>query len=93
MLGIPEIPKPPELIGRGGFWLSVGEVALYVALQDSVDRNTKAHIGYAVRNLAEWRARLQAAGVGIRESLPVTGHERFECLDPFGNRIEIQQVS
>lgn len=92
LLGLPEIPKPPELKGRGGFWVAVGPTALYIALQDHINRDTKNHIGYGVQNLSEWRKRLGAAGVEIRECLPVAGHERFECSDPFGNRIELQQV-
>lgn len=92
VLGLPELAKPPELKGRGGFWLNVGATAVYVAVQDGVERNTKNHIGYGVQNLAQWRERLANAGVEIRECLPVVGHDRFECSDPFGNRIEIQQV-
>lgn len=92
LLGLPELPKPPELKGRGGFWLAVGPTALYVAVQDGIERNTKNHIGYSVQNLAQWREKLRAAGIEIRECLPVVGHDRFECQDPFGNRIEIQQV-
>jgi hypothetical protein len=50
------------------------------------------HIGYVVRDLALWRARLERAGVRIQQGLPVPGHDRFERCDLFGNRIETQQV-
>lgn len=92
LLGLREIVKPPELQGRGGFWLDTGNLPLYIAVQDDADRSIKNHIGYGVTDLAEWRMKLAAAGVDIRECLPVVGHDRFECNDPFGNRMEIQQV-
>lgn len=93
LLGLIEVPKPPELAGRGGFWLALENVLVYVGLEDGVNRaDTKAHLGYGVDDLEFWRARLEAAGVPITASLPVVGHERFEVRDPFGNRIELQQL-
>ena len=92
LLGLCEVPKPETLQGRGGFWLDAVNLLVYVGLEDGVSRDSKAHIGYAVADLDFWRSRLEVAGVTIRESLPVPGHERFEVLDPFGNRIEIQRV-
>lgn len=92
VLGLPEIPKPESLLKNGGFWCQVGDRQLHVGLEEGVDRYaTKAHIAYAVDDLAAWRKHLQAAGVTIQESTPIPGLDRFECRDPFGNRIEILQ--
>ena len=89
-LGISEIEKPAALQERGGFWLQVGERQVHVGIEEGVKRQaTKAHVAYAVRSLAEWRARLAAAGVEILDGIPIPGCERFEFRDPFGNRIEL----
>jgi catechol 2,3-dioxygenase-like lactoylglutathione lyase family enzyme len=89
LLGLPEIPKPDSLRERGGFWLQVGDRQLHVGVEDGVDRQgTKAHVAYAVHDLAGWRARLTAAGVRPIDGVPIPGCERFEFRDPFGNRVE-----
>ena len=92
VLGLPEIEKPVSLRGRGGFWVQVGDRQLHVGVETGVDRErTKAHVAYQVDDLAAWRERLAAAGVAALESVPIAGYERFECRDPFGNRLEFIQ--
>ena len=43
-------------------------------------------------DLAAMRARLAAAGAPIGEDVPLPGRLRFETRDPFGNRLEFQQL-
>ncbi|MEW5989490.1 MAG: VOC family protein, partial [Chloroflexota bacterium] len=84
--------KPDSLQARGGFWLQVGDQQLHVGTEDGVDRRaTKAHLAYEVNDLAFWRGRLQTEGIAIGDSIPIPGHDRFECRDPFGNRLEFIQ--
>src|SRR6266480_4811282 len=60
LLGLAEIEKPESLQGRGGFWVQVGDRQVHVGSEDGVERKaTKAHIAYQVKNVAEWRQRLQ----------------------------------
>lgn len=93
VLGLPEFPKPESLGGRGGLWLQVGTQALHIGVENGVDRRiTKAHIAYAVDDLAAWRTRLQHHGVEPMESVPIPGYQRFEFRDPFGNRVELIQA-
>lgn len=89
LLGLPEIEKPEGLRKRGGFWLQVGDRQVHVGVEEGVDRPaTKAHVAYAVRDLAGWRERLAAAGVEVLEGVPIPGFDRFEFRDPFNNRVE-----
>lgn len=93
VLGLPEIEKPDSLKGRGGLWLQVGDRQVHIGVEDGVDRTrTKAHIAYQVDDLAAWRTRLATAGVTALESIPIPGFDRFECRDPFGNRMEFIQA-
>lgn len=93
VLGLPEVAKPESLVGRGGFWVQVGDRQLHIGVEEGVERRrTKAHVAYQVDNLAVWRERLAAAGVPALDSVPIPGFNRFECRDPFGNRLEFIQV-
>jgi catechol 2,3-dioxygenase-like lactoylglutathione lyase family enzyme len=93
LLGLCEVEKPDTLRGRGGFWLQVGERQVHVGTEEGVERRaTKAHVAYAVRDLAAWRWRLAAAGVEVFDGVPIPGYERFEFRDPFGNRVEFIQA-
>jgi catechol 2,3-dioxygenase-like lactoylglutathione lyase family enzyme len=90
LLGLREVEKPAALQGRGGFWLEVGDRQVHVGAEDGVRRHaTRAHVAYAVTDVAAWRARLAAAGVEILDGIPIPGHDRFEFRDPFGNRVEL----
>jgi catechol 2,3-dioxygenase-like lactoylglutathione lyase family enzyme len=89
VLGLSEIEKPPSLVGRGGFWLRIGNQQIHIGVEDGIDRTlTKAHIAYKVVDLDTWRARLEEVGCLITESVPIPGCARFETRDPFANRLE-----
>jgi catechol 2,3-dioxygenase-like lactoylglutathione lyase family enzyme len=92
LLGLPEVPKPDALQGRGGFWLQVGPQQVHVGVEDGVERTqTKAHLAYTVVDLAAFRDRLSAAGYTIDADVPLPGMTRCELRDPFGNRVELIQ--
>jgi catechol 2,3-dioxygenase-like lactoylglutathione lyase family enzyme len=90
LLGLREVEKPVALQSRGGFWLQVGDSQVHVGTEEGVARHaTKAHVAYAVTEIAEWRSRLAAAGVEFLDGILIPGHDRFEFRDPFGNRVEL----
>ncbi len=90
LLGLPEIPKPASLAGRGGLWLSAGPIQLHIGVEDGIDRTaTRAHVAFSVTNLPAWRVRLESAGCTILDSIAIPGHLRLETRDPFGNRLEL----
>jgi catechol 2,3-dioxygenase-like lactoylglutathione lyase family enzyme len=93
ILGLTETSKPESLVGRGGFWCQVGGLQLHIGTEDGFDRlTTKAHVAYAVDDIALWQRRLTAAGCLVLESITIPGRDRFETRDPFGNRIELIEV-
>lgn len=92
VLRLPELPKPESLQGRGGFWLKVGTQEVHVGTEDGFDRlTTKAHLAYLVENLDVWRTTLRDEGIEILDGVPISGYDRFEFRDPFGNRVEMIQ--
>ena len=66
---------------------------MQLTIQDDIDRPAnRAHLAFLVDDLSALRARLAAAGITIAESIAsIPGHTRFECRDPFGNRLEFLQ--
>jgi catechol 2,3-dioxygenase-like lactoylglutathione lyase family enzyme len=89
-LGLTEVPKPESLGGRGGFWMLAGQLPVHVGTEPEWDRSqTRAHVAFAVLDVDAWRMRFREAGYPAIESISIPGRDRFESLDPFGNRIEI----
>lgn len=92
LLGLEEMEKPDSLKGRGGFWAHLGDQQLHLGTEDGVERSkTKAHLAYEVPDLSLWRIKFKAAGITLKESIPIPGYDRFEIRDPFGNRLEFIQ--
>ena len=94
IMGLAEVPKPPESKGRGGAWYQLGAVQLHLSREDPPADNdaTKRHVCYAVQNLAAAEQHFRNAGVQvIADSLPIAGSPRFYVRDPGGNLIEIAQ--
>ena len=87
LLGFREIDKPAPLQARGGFWLAVGDRQVHVNSEEG-PRSKRAHVAYEVDDLSEWRMRLAASGVAVKDGEDLPGYRRFEFRDPFGNRIE-----
>jgi catechol 2,3-dioxygenase-like lactoylglutathione lyase family enzyme len=90
LLGIPEIPKPPELAERGGVWFESDAIKLHLGVEADFRPARKAHPALLIRNLRELVSRLQDARVDVRDE-PLEGYFRVYVADPFGNRIELME--
>ena len=91
ILGIPEVPKPPELAKRGGAWFENGAVKLHLGVEGDFRPARKAHPGLIVRDLRGLVQRLREAGVAIVDDEPLPGYDRVFTADPFGNRLELME--
>ena len=93
LLGMAELPKPPALAARGGCWFRSGAAVLHLGVEASFAPARKAHPALLVDDLDRLSAELTAADC---ECIPANGEipgvRRFHTADPFGNRIEFQQV-
>ena len=87
LLGLPEIPKPPQL-SKNGCWFKIGDRQLHLGGEPDFRPSRKAHIALAVDDLSALRDRLSAANFEIHDDVSVDGRCRFFGYDPFGNRIE-----
>jgi catechol 2,3-dioxygenase-like lactoylglutathione lyase family enzyme len=90
LLGIPEVPKPPELARRGGAWFEMGSVKIHLGVEVDFRPARKAHPALLVHELQALVERLREAGVEVLEE-PLEGCFRVYVDDPFGNRIELME--
>lgn len=89
VLGIPRVPKPPELAIRGGCWFEHGALRVHLGTQDDFVPATKAHPAFAVADLERLAIGLETAGVHPRREDGPEGPQVY-VDDPFGNRLEFR---
>ena len=89
LLGIPRVPKPPELEVRGGCWFERGALRVHLGVEQDFRPAKKAHPGFAVTGLDDLCAALGAAGYPVTRTTDVPGMPQWYVDDPFGNRIEL----
>ena len=93
LLGLEERDVLPKLDPSQYVWYRVGgDLELHLMLLDEPPAD-KPHFCLAVDDLAGLRRRLEEAGVETRDVTELVGRPRFMCRDPFGNLIELAEVS
>jgi len=93
LLGLKDLEKPDALKAKGGVWFSLGRGELHVGLENDFKPALKAHPAFAVDELDDLRARLEAAGCSTADAEEIPGVRRFYVQDPFGNRLELMEKS
>lgn len=91
LLGIPEVPKPPELAGRGGAWFERPPLKIHLGVDKDFRPAKKAHPALLVEDLPSLVERLRAAGHPVTDE-PLDGWRRAYVYDPFGNRLELMEA-
>ncbi|MGH9494409.1 MAG: VOC family protein, partial [Candidatus Sulfotelmatobacter sp.] len=88
LLGMIELPKPPELAKRGGCWFASGSAQIHLGVEADFRPARKAHPSLRCVDYEGLKAQLRAAGVEINDDTNIPGVQRCHISDPFGNRIE-----
>jgi catechol 2,3-dioxygenase-like lactoylglutathione lyase family enzyme len=91
VLGLTEVPKPPNLASRGGVWFTANGVNIHLGVEDPFSPARKAHPAILVSDLEALIKMFKEAGVVITEDQPLEGYHRIYASDPFGNRMEFMQ--
>ena len=89
LLGLPRVPKPPELARRGGCWFELGPARVHLGVEEDFRAARKAHPALVVSDLPDLCRRLDASGHPTRRAEDVPGRPQWYGDDPFGNRIEL----
>lgn len=91
ILGMSEVTKPDNLIGRGGCWFELGPVKVHLGVERGFAPAQKAHPAFLVDDLSAFLTMLAEHQIESTEDEPLTGYLRAYINDPFGNRIELMQ--
>jgi catechol 2,3-dioxygenase-like lactoylglutathione lyase family enzyme len=89
LLGMVELPKPPQLVKRGGCWFESGSVQVHLGVEADFRPAKKAHPALRCRDYEALTSHLRAAGIEVSDDGSIPGVRRCHISDPFGNRIEL----
>lgn len=89
VLGIPRVPKPPELAARGGCWFEQGPAKIHIGVEEDFRPARKAHVALVVAHLDDLCRLLEESGHPTRRTEDVPDKPQWYVNDPFGNRIEL----
>ena len=90
LLGLMEVPKPPELARRGGCWFELPEGTcgqLHLGVDPDFRPAKKAHVAFLAADVAGLAERARSQGYEVMQD-QADGTERVYICDPFGNRLE-----
>lgn len=91
-LGLEEIPRLTEGSGRPGLWFAAGDGQIHLSVEEDLHLHPRRHFALRVSELARLVASLRASGVRLEEADPIPGWRRIYCFDPFGNKIELDEI-
>lgn len=91
-LGLTEIPRLTEGTGRPGLWFAAGPGQVHLSVEDDLHLHPRRHFALQVDDLAALVELLRASGVKLEEADAIPGWQRIYCFDPFGNKIELDQI-
>ncbi len=91
VLGLGELPKPPDLARRGGAWFASRGVNVHLGVEADFRPAVKAHPAFCVVDLEGIKRRARQGGYRMIKDEPLPGYERIFVYDPFGNRIELME--
>jgi catechol 2,3-dioxygenase-like lactoylglutathione lyase family enzyme len=89
LLGLPQVPKPPQLAVRGGCWFERGPVRVHLGAEADFRPARKAHPALVVSGIDALCRLLEQEGHPTRHREDVPGMPQWFVDDPFGNRIEL----
>lgn len=92
VLGLVQIERPDHLFDSPGYWFNIGDAQLHIGVE-APGQFTERHTAIEVEDIEVARQQLEANGIEIHPQPKVPGWERFAFIDPFGNRMELLQVT
>jgi len=92
VLGLREIPRPGALHDQPGLWYEVPPGHLHLSAGEDAP-HPRRHFGIRVDDFDALMRRLRERGEKLEEATPFPGWRRFYVRDPFGNRIELDEIA
>ena len=92
LLGLAEVPKPANLVARGGVWFESAIIRVHLGVEAGFRPARKAHVAFLVSGLDALCEQLRSNGYELRDDEPLEGFNRTYAYDPFGNRLEFMET-
>lgn len=95
-LGMSEVTPPSSLDVERLVWFKAGDDGdeIHLFVDEEISRRSSAqHLCLEVDDIRTYRERLGSHGVAIEETQAIHNRPRFFVHDPFGNLIEITQIT
>lgn len=91
VIGLELIDRPNHLFKTKGYWFNIGDVQLHIGIEAPLPISTR-HTAFEVEDVDAALNYLKDK-VQILSEPEIPGRRRFAFLDPFGNRIELLQLT
>ena len=91
-LGLAEIARPATLADRDGIWFAAPPGHVHLSADRDLALHPRRHFALRVDDLDATRARLARGGARFEEATPIPGWRRVYVFDPFGNKIELDEI-
>lgn len=92
VIGLQLIDRPNHLFSTTGYWFDIGDIQLHIGIEPFLGRTIR-HTALQVSDIAAARELLEKHHVEIAEEPVIPGRARFAFIDPFGNRMELLQIT
>jgi catechol 2,3-dioxygenase-like lactoylglutathione lyase family enzyme len=87
-----ELIERPDVFTSAGYWFAIGNIDLHIGVEHLLPRTIR-HSAFEVTSIVAARKHLQDHGIEIVEEPKIAGRERFAFIDPFGNRMELLEMT
>ena len=91
-LGLAEVQRPSTLSDRDGLWFQAGDGQIHLSAQEDLALHGRRHFALKVDDLDVMRATLAKVGARFEEATSIPGWRRCYVFDPFGNKIELDEI-
>jgi catechol 2,3-dioxygenase-like lactoylglutathione lyase family enzyme len=91
-LGLKLIERPDKIFANAGYWFNIGNIQLHIGVEPAIARSIR-HTAMEVADVAAARELLEKNHIEIVEEPIIPGRTRFAFIDPFGNRMELLQMT
>jgi catechol 2,3-dioxygenase-like lactoylglutathione lyase family enzyme len=92
-LGLAELERPVTLRARSGIWYAAPPGHIHLSADRELGLHPRRHFALRVDDLDATVTTLRAAGAKFEEAAePIPGWRRIYVFDPFGNKIELDEI-
>lgn len=93
VLGLTQVDKPKDLQKRGGAWFEKGNLRVHLGVENPFVPAKKAHPAFEVTSLSAVIKHLDRHQTEFSQDTDLPDIKRIYVFDPFGNRIELLEVT